>query len=55
MRALVLWCLLGLGAASLEAQPRGGVLRVRLTNGTNGDAGSAEKVTLFRLSRQMVP
>ena len=37
------------------AQPRGGVLRVRLTNGTTGEQGSAEKITLFRLRDGMEP
>ena len=37
------------------AQPRGGVLRVRLINGTTGEQGSAEKITLFRLREGMEP
>jgi hypothetical protein len=37
------------------AQPRGGVLRVSLTNGTTGEPGRAEKATLFRLRNQMEP
>ena len=40
-------------ATAAFAQPRGGVLRVRLTNGTTGEPGSAEKVTLFRLRNEM--
>jgi hypothetical protein len=42
-------------AAPVFSQPRGGILRVRLSNGTTGGAGSAEKVTLFRLRNEMVP
>ena len=53
-RALLL--VLGLAvAAPALSQPRGGILRVRLTNGTTGGAGGAEKVTLFRLRNEMVP
>lgn len=42
-------------AASAIAQPAGGVLRVRLENGTTGGPGDAEQVTLFRLEGGMVP
>ena len=46
-------------AASLTgAQPRGGVLRVKLINGTAGTSqaeGSAESVTLLRLGAEMTP
>jgi hypothetical protein len=42
-------------SAPVLAQPRGGVLKVRLTNGTTGGPGRAEKVTLFRLRNEMVP
>jgi hypothetical protein len=42
-------------AAPLSAQPRGGVLKVRLSNGTTGGPGRAEKVTLLRLANEMVP
>jgi hypothetical protein len=38
-----------------SGQPRGGVLRVKLANGTSGGPGRAEKVTLFQLSNGMVP
>jgi len=57
MRSLTLVStfVVALGAALGAAQPQGGVLRVRLTNGTDGGPGSAEKVTLFRLSTEMVP
>ncbi|MGH9388096.1 MAG: hypothetical protein ACRD1Z_00665, partial [Vicinamibacteria bacterium] len=47
---------LGLAAAvPAFSQPRGGILKVRLVNGTTGGAGSAEKVTLFRLRNEMIP
>jgi len=47
---------LGLAAAvPASSQPRGGILKVRLVNGTTGGAGSAEKVTLFRLRNEMIP
>lgn len=36
-------------------QPRGGILSVRLVNGTTGGAGAAETVTLFRLRNEMIP
>ncbi len=42
-------------SARAEAQPRGGVLRVSLKNGTTGGAGSAESVTLLRLGTEMTP
>lgn len=42
-------------AGTASSQPRGGVLSVRLVNGTSGGAGAAEKVTLFRLRNEMVP
>ncbi len=42
-------------AAPAVSQPRGGILKVRLLNGTSGGAGSAEKVTLFRLRNEMIP
>lgn len=43
-------------AASLVgAQPRGGVLRVKLVNGTSQAEGSAESVTLLRLGAEMTP
>jgi hypothetical protein len=38
-----------------SAQPRGGVLKVTLTNGTTGARGRAEKVTLYRLRNEMIP
>jgi hypothetical protein len=54
-RAL-LGLLLALAAAvPASSQPRGGILKARLVNGTSGGAGSAEKVTLFRLRNEMVP
>jgi hypothetical protein len=53
-RALILAASLAVAAPAL-AQPRGGILRVRLANGTTGGAGKAEKVTLFRLRNEMVP
>jgi hypothetical protein len=56
MSRLPLLVVLGLTAAvPASSQPRGGILRVRLVNGTTGGAGSAEKVTLFRLRNEMVP
>jgi hypothetical protein len=42
-------------AAPLSAQPRGGILRVKLVNGTTGRPGRAEKATLFQLRNQMIP
>lgn len=36
-------------------QPRGGVLRVKLENGTTGRPGQAEKVELIKLTSGMVP
>ncbi|GMR23573.1 MAG: hypothetical protein BMS9Abin37_2015 [Acidobacteriota bacterium] len=42
-------------AIGTEAQPQGGVLRVSLVNGTTGEAGSAESVTLLRLGGDMTP
>ncbi|HSF16634.1 MAG TPA: hypothetical protein VLK65_13890 [Vicinamibacteria bacterium] len=42
-------------SSAASAQPRGGILRVRLVNGTTGGQGAAEKITLFRLSGGMVP
>jgi hypothetical protein len=38
-----------------SGQPRGGVLKVRLTNGTTGARGRAEKVILYRLRNEMIP
>jgi hypothetical protein len=38
-----------------SSQPRGGVLKVNLTNGTTGARGRAEKVTLYRLREEMIP
>jgi hypothetical protein len=56
MRRPVLLLTLALAAAApASSQPRGGILKVRLVNGTTGGAGSAEKVTLFRLRNEMVP
>lgn len=44
------------GAPSfLSAQPRGGILRGTIINGTTGGPGSGEKVTLFQLSSGMEP
>ena len=44
------------GAPSLlSAQPRGGVLRATIVNGTTGEPGRGEKVTLFKLSSGMEP
>ncbi len=44
------------GAPSLlSAQPRGGILRGTIVNGTTGGPGSGEKVTLFQLSSGMEP
>jgi len=56
MKRRALLVALGL-AVSVPAfpQPRGGILEVRLLNGTTGGAGSAEKVTLFRLRNEMIP
>ena len=39
----------------LSAQPRGGVLRGSIVNGTTGGPGSGKKVTLFKLSSRMEP
>ncbi len=56
MRRRAFLVALGLVAsAPASAQPRGGILKVRLVNGTTGGAGSAEKVTLFRLRNEMIP
>ncbi len=56
MRRLALLAALALAAAApLSSQPRGGILKVRLLNGTSGGPGSAEKVTLFRLRNEMIP
>lgn len=52
--ALGLGCLLS-AAALASAQPRGGVLRVHLVDGTHGGDGSAEHVTLLRLGAEMTP
>jgi hypothetical protein len=55
-RRPLLVVLLAIAAAvPASSQPRGGILKVRLVNGTSGGAGSAEKVTLFRLRNEMVP
>jgi hypothetical protein len=51
---LVLGLVFGI-AAAVSSQPRGGILKVRLTNGTTGGPGSAEKVTLLRLRNEMTP
>ncbi len=55
----VLYLALALACGSIATvsygQPQGGVLRVKLANGTSGGPGRAEKVTLFQLSNQMVP
>ncbi|MFQ5791172.1 MAG: hypothetical protein ACE5JI_11945 [Acidobacteriota bacterium] len=37
------------------AQPRGGIVRGRVENGTTGGPGKAEKVTLFKLGSGMEP
>jgi hypothetical protein len=37
----------------LSAQPRGGILRGTIVNGTTGEPGTGEKVTLFELSSGM--
>jgi hypothetical protein len=50
---IVLLCFAACGPAL--GQPRGGILKVRLSNGTTGGPGRAEKVTLFRLRDGMVP
>jgi hypothetical protein len=56
MRRYALLLVLGLGAAApSSSQPRGGILKVRLVNGTTGSAGRAEKVTLFHLRNEMIP
>ena len=55
MKRAFLSATLVLLAAASFGQPRGGILRVTLTNGTDGGPGTAEKVTLFRLSAEMVP
>jgi len=56
MRRRALLIVLALAAAAAaSSQPRGGILKVRLLNGTTGGAGSAEKVTLFRLRDEMIP
>ena len=38
-----------------SGQPRGGIVRATIENGTTGGPGQAEKVTLFRLSSGMEP
>lgn len=57
MRTRLVTCLaaLALVAGSAHAQPRGGILRVEIQNGTTGDPGSAESVTLLRLGGEMIP
>lgn len=44
-----------LGAREASTQPRGGVLRGTIENGTTGGPGQAESVTLYRLSAGMEP
>lgn len=54
--AIVLGFTVYWGAPSLlSAQPRGGVLRGTIVNGTTGGPGSGKKVTLFKLSSGMEP
>jgi hypothetical protein len=55
MKRFALLLALGLTAVPLTAQPRGGILKVKLVNGTSGGPGRAEKVTLLRLRNEMVP
>ena len=55
MRRACLVVALACVAPVATAQPRGGVLTVRLTNGTTGAPGAAQKVTLFRLRQEMIP
>lgn len=42
-------------AMMAHAQPQGGVLRVNLINGTTGEPGAADSVTLLRLGTEMRP
>ena len=42
-------------SSPLSAQPRGGILRATIVNGTTGEPGRGEKVTLFKLSSGMEP
>lgn len=44
-----------IAANPAHAQPRGGVLRVTLIDGTNGGEGAAESATLIRLGTEMTP
>ena len=39
----------------LWSQPRGGIIRATIKNGTHGGSGTGEKVTLFRLREGMEP
>lgn len=55
MKRCALLLAFGLTASPLSAQPRGGILKVKLVNGTSGGPGRAEKVTLLRLRNEMVP
>lgn len=56
MRRHAALCILAAACAlTAHAQPRGGVLRVSLVNGTTGEPGAAESVTLLQLGSEMTP
>lgn len=46
---------LALGATAIAAQPRGGVLRGKIINGTTGAPGRAERVALIKMESGMEP
>ena len=55
MKLPVLTFAMVLAAAAATTQPRGGILTVKLVNGTSRGPGSGEKVTLYRLATEMTP
>jgi len=55
LRALLLVLATALVGQHASGQPRGGIVRGTIENGTTGGPGQAEKVTLLRLSSGMEP
>ena len=55
MKKTILLAMLVSPALCANTQPQGGILTVRLLNGTNDSPGAAEKVTLLRLGTEMQP
>ena len=55
MRSLAIAAGCWILAATVWSQPRGGVIRATIENGTSRGPGTAETVTLFRLSQGMEP